>query len=129
MRGGGRTGPWRRTVVPALAVYDHARAQDQGAAVADLMEGPEAGRRSAIIVGNVATDVAEIDAQPDPGRLVTHGICPADGGEPAVRIAHVPDHITSGRVQVVRTPRVHVPSHRVEHGHLGAVAHELVDDV
>ena len=66
--------------VPALAVDDHAAGQHQPAPERPPPQGLEQGGGAGVVVGDVGADVAEVDAQPDLGRLVADGVDAGDRG-------------------------------------------------
>ena len=92
------------------------------------MQHPQPGGSAGVVVVHIAAHVTEVDAEPDPRRLVAHGVDPPDRGPPGVGVAHVTAHQLCVRLQP-RRGAVAVGHQRVEHDHLVAAGDEQVDDV
>ena len=69
----------RRAKSQAFAVHHHGRRDDETPGEAALPQRAEQRRGADVVVGHVPTDVTEVDTEPDPCRLVAHGIDAAHG--------------------------------------------------
>ena len=128
-RGAGRTSPWRRAQVAALAVDDHAAGEDQRAAEVGARQRREQPRGAEVVGGDVVGDLGEVEAEADHRRLVADRVDPLDRGRRDGGVGEVALDQLGGRVQVVGPARVGGRMEAVEDPDLAPLGDQQIDEV
>ncbi len=105
--------------VAALAVDHHAAGQHQPAPERPSPQRLEEGGGAGVVGLHIGADVAEVDAQPDLGRLVAHRVDTVDDCRRHRRVGHVAHDEVDGGVEVVGRGRVDGRVQAVDDPHRG----------
>ena len=117
----------RRAPVAALAVDDHRRGQDDTAGERAIMQGAQQDGGAEVVAADVRSDVGEVDAEADLGRLMADGIDPGDCCVDRVGVGDAAPDVLGPIVDPRRDPVVRGGVEIVEHDHLVVPVDELVD--
>jgi hypothetical protein len=113
--------------VSTFSIDDHAAGQDQTSLEPSAVEGAEQDCGRQVVVPAVRLDVAEVDPQPDHGRLMRHRVDAPDGPVGDVGIEQVLPAVLGAGIQAGRWPVVRRREERVDHDHVVTVGHQVVD--
>ena len=127
--GGGSDTTVAGAAVGNLAVHHHAAGQHQASREAGVVQGPQHGGRTGVVVVDVVTHVGEADTEPDPRRLVAHGVDTGDSACPASCPDRGCRHRYSARIrQAVGDAGMRGRVERVQHHDLVTGVEQLLDD-